>query len=213
MKFFPNFQIIQNSDGIFISQDKYLKYLLKRFGLESCNPIRTPMIIGHKLSSKDETPIVEHNKYRSMIKDLQYLNHNKLDIENVVGIVARSQADPKESHYAVVKRIFRYLKGTPTFQLWYDRSSDFTLCAYIDAAWVGSMDGRKSTSGGAFFLGGRLVSWLRKKHDCISQSTINIEYVETTNNGSQIMWMKKMLKDIGIEFLELLSYIVITKAQ
>ena len=66
-------------------------------------------------------------------------------------------------HYAVVKRIFRYLKGTLDFGFWYDRSSDFTLCPYTDADWVGSIDDIKSTSSGAFFLGGRLVSWIRKK--------------------------------------------------
>ena len=62
-----------------------------------------------------------------------------------------------------MKIIFRYLKGTPNFGLWHDRSNEFTLCAYIDVDWVGSMDNRKSTSGGVFFLGGRLISWLRKK--------------------------------------------------
>ena len=58
MKFFLGLQIAQNKDGIFISQTKYLKDLLKRFGLEICKPIGTPMITSHKLSSKDETPIV-----------------------------------------------------------------------------------------------------------------------------------------------------------
>ena len=62
-----------------------------------------------------------------------------------------------------MKRIFRYLIGTSKFGLWYDRSNDFTLSAYTDANWVGSMDDRKNTIGGAFFLGGRLGSWLSKK--------------------------------------------------
>ena len=64
--------------------------------------------------------------------------------------------------------IFRYLKGTSNYGIWYDRGNDFTLCAYTDTDWAGSMDDRKSTSGGAFFLGGRLVSWLSKKQNCIS---------------------------------------------
>ena len=93
-----------------------------------------------------------------MIRGLQYLTHPMLDIENVVWIVARFQADPRKTHYAIVKRIFRYLKGTFEFGLWYERSNDFTLSDYIDADWVGSMDDKKNTSGGAFFLGGRLVS-------------------------------------------------------
>ena len=63
--------------------------LLKRFGLEGCKPIGTPMVIGHKLSSKDETPTVEQKKYRSMIGGLQYLTHSRPDIANAVGIVPR----------------------------------------------------------------------------------------------------------------------------
>ena len=93
------------------SQAEYLKDLLKRFGLEICNPIVTPMIIGHKLYRKDETPIVELKKYRSMIGGLQYLTYTQPHIANAVGIVARFQANPKEYHHVVVKRIFKYLKG------------------------------------------------------------------------------------------------------
>ena len=70
MKFFLGLQIVQNKDGIFISKVKHLKDLLKIFGLESCKPIGTPMITGHKLSSKDETPTVEKKKYRSIIGGL-----------------------------------------------------------------------------------------------------------------------------------------------
>ena len=64
-----------------------------------------------------------------MIGGLQYLTRIRPDIANAVGIVARFQADPREAHYAVVKRIFRYLKGTSEFGLWYDRSNDFTISA------------------------------------------------------------------------------------
>ena len=103
MDFFLGLQIVQNNDGIFISQTKYLKDLLKMFGLESYKPIGTPMITGHKLSSKDETPIVEKRKYRSMIRGLKYLNHTRPNIENAVGIVARLQDDPKEYHFVAVK--------------------------------------------------------------------------------------------------------------
>ena len=64
------------------------------------------------------------------------------------------------------------MKGTSEFGLWYDRSDDFTLSAYTDVDCAGSMDDKKSTNRGAFFLGGRLVSWLSKKYDCMSQSII-----------------------------------------
>ena len=156
------------------------------------------MITSHRLSSKDETPIVEQKKYRSMIGGLQYLTHTRPNIENTVGIVARFQANPKEYHYAIEKRIFRYLKGMSDYGIWYDRSSDFTLCVYTNVEQVGSMDDRKSTDGGAFFLGGRLVYWLSKKKDFILQSIAKAEYIAIETNCNQVMQMKKMSKDITI---------------
>ena len=74
------------------------------------------------------------------------------------------------------------MKGTFEFGLWYENSNDFTLSAYSDVDWEGSMDDRKSTSDGAFFLGGRLVSWLSKRQDCTSPSTMEEKYVVAANN-------------------------------
>lgn len=85
------------------------------------------------------------------------------NIANVVSIKEGFPVDPKELDYVVVKRIFKYLKGTLDFGLWYDRSNDFTLYAYTSVDWASSMDDRKSTIVGTFFLKGRLVFWLSKK--------------------------------------------------
>ena len=72
-----------------------------------------------------------------------------------------------------VKRIIRYLKGTKEYDLWYKIGGNLDLKVFIDVNWVGSIDDRKNTSGGAFFLGKRLVSWTSKKQNCISQLTID----------------------------------------
>ena len=66
--------------------------------------------------------------------------------------------------------------------------------AYTDANWAGNIDDRKSTSGGAFFLGKRLVTWTTKKQNCISQSIAEVEYVTTTVNCTNIVWIKQLLK-------------------
>ena len=92
------------------------------------------------------------------------------------------------------------MKGTSNYGIQYDRSSDFTLSAYSSVDWGGNIDFRKNTNGGVFFLGGRLVSWLSKKHDCILHSTIEAEYIATKNNCNQVLWMKPMLKYVGIQF-------------
>jgi hypothetical protein len=86
--------------------------------------------------------------------------------------VARFQAAPKESHVLAVKRIFRYLKGTQEFGLWYPKGKYLSLIAYTDADWAGCIDDRRSTSGATFYLGECLVSWLSKKQSSISLSTV-----------------------------------------
>ena len=98
-----------------------------------------------------------------MIGSLLYVIASRPNVKQVVGMVARFQSAPKENHVQAVKRIFRYLKGTINLGLWYPRKKSFSLRAYSDADWVGCVDDRKSTSGGAFFLGKSLVSWISKK--------------------------------------------------
>eukprot|EP00253_Pinus_taeda_P033116 PITA_33116 len=133
--------------------------------------------LGCSLSTNDESTTIHRPTYRSMIGSLLYLTGTRPDIMHAVGIVGRFQANPKEAHLQVVKRIFKYLQGTQNYGLWYPRDADLTLHAYTDADWAGSVDDRKSTSGGAFFMGSRLVSWFSKKQSSITLYIAEAEYV------------------------------------
>ena len=84
----------------------------------------------------------------------------------------------------------RYLKGTEDYGFWYKFGGNLDLKVFIDADWAGNLDDRKSTSGGAFFLGKRLVSWTSKKQNCTSQSTAEVENVAAVVNCSNIVWFK-----------------------
>jgi hypothetical protein len=115
---------------------------------------------------------------------------------HVVGMVGRYQDAPKQSHLLVVKRIFRYLKGTMDYGLWYPRNQNFQLSVYSNADWANCMDERKSTSGGAFFLEYSLVSWLSKKQGSISLSTTEVEYIIAATCCTQVLWMIQTLADL-----------------
>jgi hypothetical protein len=91
--------------------------------------------------------------------------------------VARFQATPKESHVLAVKRIFRYLKGTKEFGLWYPKGKDLSLISYTNADWEGCIDDQRSTSGATFYLD-FLVSCLRKKKSSLSLSTTEAKFIE-----------------------------------
>ena len=149
--------------GIYITQSKYIRETLKTFGLEDSKPVSIPMVTTHKLSKNDDSTEVNQTLYRSNIGKLQYVVHRRPDIALSVGIVERFSTNPKENHLMIVKRIMRYLKGTEDYGLYYNKNEKFKLRACTNADWAGNIDDRKSTSGGAFFLGKRLVTWTNKK--------------------------------------------------
>jgi hypothetical protein len=167
LSYFLGLQVKQSFAGIFISQEKYLKEMLKKFQMEYSSPVSTPMVVGCKLNKNDVSLDVDQRTYRSMIASLLYITISHPDIMQVVGMVGCYQSAPKHSHFVAVKRIFKYLKGTMTYGLWYPRNQNFQLTAYSDADWANYVDERKSTSGGAFFLGDSLVACLSKKKGSI----------------------------------------------
>eukprot|EP00253_Pinus_taeda_P009146 PITA_09146 len=155
-------------------------------------------MLGCSLNANDESTTKHQPTYRSMIGSLIYLKGTRLDIMHAVGIVGRFQANPKEAHLQAVKRIFKYLQGTQNYGLWYPRDTDLTLHAYTDVDLVGRMDDRKSTSGGASFMGSRLVSWCSKKQSLIALSIAEAEYVAATSCCTQLLWMMQTLQDFQI---------------
>jgi hypothetical protein len=198
LSYFLGLQVKQSSEGIFISQEKYLKEMLKKFKMEDSSLVSTPMVVGCKLSKDDMSPDVDQRTYRSMIGSLLYITTSRLDIMQVVGMVGHYQSSPKQSHLVVVIRIFKYLKGTMTYGLWYPRNQNFQLTSYSYADWANCVDERKSTSGGAFFLGDSLVAWLRKKQGSISLSTTKAEYIVVATCCTQILWMIQTLADLKV---------------
>ena len=125
-----------------------------------------------------------------MIGKLQYVVHTRPNIALAIGIVARFSAKTRENHMMAIKTILRYLKGTEDYGLWYKFAGNLDLKVFTDVDWAGNIDDRKSTSGGAFFLGKRLVSWTSKKQNCTSQSTVEVEYVATLVNCSNVVCFK-----------------------
>jgi hypothetical protein len=134
-----------------------------------------------------------------MIGILLYITPSHPDIMHVVGMVGRYQFSPKQSHFLAVKRIFRYLKETMNYGLWYPKNQNFQLSVYSDVDWDKCMAERKSTSGGVFFLGDSLVAWLSKKQGSISLSTTEAEYIVVATYCTQVFWMIQTLADLEVK--------------
>jgi hypothetical protein len=148
LTFFLGFQVKQMKEGNFLSQEKYAKDLLKRFKMEDCKSIKTPMHTNGHLNLDEGGKPVDQTLYRSMIGSLLYLTASRPDIMFSVCMCARFQANPKEAHPSAVKRILRYLKHTPSIGLWYPKGATFDLVGYSDSDYAGCKVDRKSTYGG-----------------------------------------------------------------
>nr|GEX25592.1 hypothetical protein [Tanacetum cinerariifolium] len=147
LTFFLGLQVMQREDGIFISQDKYVADILKKFDLSSVKTPSTPIETNKALLKVKEAEDVDVYLYRLMIGSLMYRTASRPDIMFVVCACARFQVTPKISHLRVVKRNFRYLKGQPKLGLWYPRDSPFDLEAFSDSDYAGAILDRKSTTG------------------------------------------------------------------
>ncbi|GJR58315.1 putative ribonuclease H-like domain-containing protein [Tanacetum coccineum] len=207
LTFFLGLQVKQKEDGIFISQDKYVAEILKKFDFVSVKTASTPIETQKPLVKDEEASDVDVHLYRSMIGSLMYLTASKPDIMFAVCACSRFQVTPKTSHLSAVKRIFRYLKGKPKLGLWYPRVSSFDLEAYSDSDYAGANLDRKSTTGGCQFLGRRLISWQCKKQTIVATSTTEAEYVAAANCCGQVLWIQNQMLDYGFNFMNTKIYI------
>nr|GEW56886.1 hypothetical protein [Tanacetum cinerariifolium] len=147
LTFFLRLQVKQKDDGIFISQDKYIAEILRKFGFTDVKSASTPIDAEKPLLKDPDGKDVDVHIYRSMIGSLMYLTSSRPDIMFFVCACARFQVTAKVSHLHAVKRIFRYLKGKPHLGLWYPKDSPFNLVAYSDSDYAGASLDRKFTTG------------------------------------------------------------------
>ena len=133
LNYFLGLQIKQLDEGTTVCQTKYCRELLKRFGMNDSKSIDTPMPTNGNLDKDEHGKCVDVKKFRGMIGSLLYLSASRPDIMFSVCMCARYQSNPKESHLKAVKRIFRYLHGTPKYGLWYSKGSDCSLVGYFDS--------------------------------------------------------------------------------
>ncbi|GJT71968.1 putative ribonuclease H-like domain-containing protein [Tanacetum coccineum] len=173
--FFLGLQVTQKDDGIFISQDKYVDEILKKFGFSTVKTTSTPMETSKPLLKDEKVEDVDVHLYRSMIGSLMYLTNSRPDIVFVVCACARFQVTPKDS--------------------------PFDLEAYTDSDYSGASLDRKSTTGGCQFLRRRLISCQCKKQTIVANSNTEAEYVATNSCYGQVLWIQNQMLDYGYNFM------------
>jgi len=199
MTYFLGMEVKQSQNEVFICQKKYAKEILKKFQMEECKATSTPMNQKEKLSKNDGADKVDEGYFRSMIGCLMYLTTTRPDILFVVSLLSHFMHGASELHLRAAKRILRYVKGTVSYGVKFEKCQSFKLYGFSDSDWAGSLDDMRSTSGYCFNLGSGVFSWCSKKQEIVAQSTAEAEFIAATTAVNQALWLKKILSDLSME--------------
>ncbi|GKA90775.1 putative ribonuclease H-like domain-containing protein [Tanacetum coccineum] len=191
LTFFLGLQVQQRKKGIFISQDKYVHEILRKFNYTGVKSASTPTDLEKPLVKDGDADDVDEHLYRSLIGSLMYLTTSRPDIMFAVCACARFQVSLKNSQLLIIKELLD-TQSKPSLGLWYSKDSPLELVAYTDSDYAGATLDRKSTTGGCQFLGNRLISWQCKKQTVVATSTTEAEYVAAASCCGQSLDPKQV---------------------
>ncbi|KAI3694073.1 hypothetical protein L1987_77032 [Smallanthus sonchifolius] len=195
LNFFLGLEVHHTKSGLFLNQSKYAHDILTRAGLLDSKPVATPLTSKDIFTSEGQ-PFHDPTLYRSLVGALQYLTITRPDLSYAVNQASQFLQTPTTTHFQLVKRILRYVKGTLAYGLTFDRPPNTTLLGFSDADWARCIDTRRSTYGYCIYLGGNLVSWSAKKQPTVSRSSCESEYRAMANTAAEIIWLTNLLREL-----------------
>ena len=188
---------------LFVDQQRFIETLFVKYDFQNVNIVCTPSDPHVHLSSllpDDCDSPIPHFPYQEIVGSLLYLAiHSRPDIAQAVSVVAQYATNFREIHCTAVKRILKYLRGTTDFALCYSSVStgNQVMLAYTDANYAGDLNDRNSRSGSILFLNNGSVLWISRKQPCTATSTIESEYVAASLTSKEVVWARRLLKDLG----------------
>jgi hypothetical protein len=198
LSYYLGIEVKQGKGGITLSQAAYAVRILENTGMEHCNPSDTPMEPRFKLTKGRESEAMNVTAYRSIIGSLRYLVNTRPDLAYAVGVVSRYMEAPGIAHWAAVKRVLRYVKGTTGYGCSYERGAELKpiLLGFSDSDFAGDSEDRKSTTGVIYFLGSSLVTWTSQKQKIVALSSCEAEYVAAAAAACQGVWLSRLMADL-----------------
>ncbi|GJX28339.1 hypothetical protein Tco_0236418 [Tanacetum coccineum] len=167
--------------------------------MDSCDPVDTPIVDRLKL---DEDPLgipVDQTRFCCMVGSLMYLTASRPNLVFAVCMCARYQASPTKKHLESLKRVFRYLRGTINWGLWYPKDTAMALTAYADADHAGCQDTRRSTSGSAQFLGDKLIPLYYDNRSAIALCCNNVQHSRSKHIDIRHHFIREQVKKGVVE--------------
>lgn len=198
---FLGLQIQKHEDGsIAISQENYVTKILEKFKMSDCNSVATPVDRSCDLSLSDSDFVGNDVPYREAVGSLMYLTvGTRPDIAFAVSLVSQALDCPTKNHWAMVKRILKYLKGTKNTGLLYKSDCESgILTAYCDADFAGDATTRRSTTGVVCQYMGAAISWLSQRQKSVALSTTEAEFIAASEATKDIVWLSRLLNELTV---------------
>ena len=205
LNYFLGIQAQFHSGGLFLSQQKYAEDLLIVAGMLDCASMPTPLPLQLNKTPHQDEKFENPTYFRSLAGKLQYLTLTRPDIQYAVNYVCQKMHMPTFSDFNLLKRIIKYIKGTVTMGISFNKETDCTLRVYSDSDYAGCQNTSRSTGGFCTFLGNNIISWQSQKQPTVAKSSTEVEYRALSEAASEITWLCKLLKEIGIPFISLRS--------
>ena len=161
LRYYLSIEVRQSAWGITISQGAYAAKILERSGMAGCNPCQVPMATRLKLSKRSTKPLVDVTSYKSIVGSLRYLVNTRPDLAFDVVYASRFLEEPRKDHLDVMKQILRYVAGTKSWGLRYERKKEeqVQLTGFSDSDFAGDVDAQKSMTRVIFFLAHNPLTW------------------------------------------------------
>ena len=196
-----------------LNQSEYVKDILERYGMSSCNGATIPLDPSLPLQkSKDSDTRTDGTRYRQINGSLMFAGiHTRPDILFAVAKLSQFNNDPNDIHHAAQKHVLRYLKGTTDMSISYGQSdspSPLKIVGYTDASWGDNLDDRRSTTGCTFTLNKGPISWEAKKQPTVALSTMEAEYMALCRAAKEAISLQRLFADIqGTEISTIIIYV------
>uniref|UniRef100_A0A0K8T576 Reverse transcriptase Ty1/copia-type domain-containing protein n=1 Tax=Lygus hesperus TaxID=30085 RepID=A0A0K8T576_LYGHE len=189
-------ELNRRSHRLFISQEKIVDGLLKKFRMEQCKGARSPMEERFQPTYAEDTDL--NLPFRELVGSLMYISIcSRPDIAFATSFLSRHLHKPTQSLWKAGKRILQYLKTTAHYSLVYTRSnSKQELEAYSDSDWAGDQQDRKSTSGTAIFIYGNLIAWSSRKQQTVALSTAEAEYLAAASTATDLVHFRQLACEV-----------------